>query len=180
MKIIFFAVALLFSSGVHARFGGKLGFYATLNGSLDFVEFKKPAVDDVNHKGTGFGLEVAPGIRFGSSIALGPFAIFSSISDSNDDKKNYLLSGYGGLLKIRFAPINFKGGYGFYFLDETIDDFKTSYKNASGWHAGIGFEALLGPGLTISLDGKYQMINFTKHGAELTGTSIILGVTSYF
>jgi len=178
--IYLFSFIFLFSFCSHAKFGGTLGFYANMSGTLDFVELEKKAIDDTTIKGTGFGLEVSPGLRAGSFFSIGPFAMFSSISNSDDEDITYFLSGYGGEAKIRIAPINFKGGYGFYALKETVDTVKTDYDKASGWHAAVGFEALLGPGLTISLDAKYRFINFSKHGAELKSTSAVLGVTSYF
>jgi len=179
---LFLLLIFIFSSMAHAKFGGKFGFFASLNGSLDFVDFKKPAVSDSTYRGTGFGLEVSPGVRFGSSISASPFAMFSSISNSDDEDLSYLFVGYGGELKIRFAPINFKGGYGLYRLTEKIKDVDddTKYNKGAGWHLAVGFEALLGPGLTIFLDAKYRNVNFVKNRAELKSTSAVLGVSSYF
>ena len=181
MNRLFTCIVLVFlSTTLHADIFGKLGFYASMHGSIDFVEFAKPGVDNIKREGTGFGLELSPGVRLGSFLAFGPFGMLSSIADSTHDNKTYLLSGYGGEMKIRFAPINIKGGYGSYTFKETVGEVETDYKKGTGWHASVGFEALLGPGMTIFLDAKYRKINFSKFAAEIVSTSGILGVTSYF
>jgi len=178
--LLIFFLLLVIPISSHAMSGGTIGFLATLNGSLDFISFEKPELSDTSHKATGFGLEVAPGLRYGSSFVISPFAMFTSATDSDNENLTYFMTGYGAELKLRLAPINFKGGYGLYMLDEKLDKTTVSFKKGAGWHAGIGFEALLGPGLTIFLDAKYRLINFTKYAAEAACTSAILGVTSYF
>jgi hypothetical protein len=177
---ISFLIVFLFSSISHADILGKLGFFASLNGTGDFVEFKKPDVESKKHEGIGFGLAALIGMRFGSFLAIAPFGMFTSISDSSYDNISYLLSGYGGEAKIRFAPINIKGGYGLYQLKEKVAAVETDYSKGVGWHASIGFEALLAPGLTIFIDAKYRALNFKHHSAELVSTSGAVGVTSYF
>jgi hypothetical protein len=182
MKIFTVLAFLLLIAPIssYGMLGERMGFLATLSGSLDFINFEKPELTDTSHKATGFGIEISPGIRYSTWFVISPFAMFTSATDSDNENLTYFMTGYGGELKLRIAPINIKGGYGLYMLDEKLDKATVSFKNGAGWHAGVGFEALLGPGLTIFLDAKYRFINFVKYAAEMSSTSAILGVTSYF
>lgn len=183
-KIVFFLVIFTFSSLSHAKLG-QFGFFSSLQGSMDFIEFERPH-RGTTEKGTGYGLGFLFGIRFGSTLSIAPFGLFSSITNSNDDNITYLMGGYGGEAKLRIAPLNIKGGYGVYSLTEKVKNasdgtFVTSkYDEATGWHVGGGIETLLGPGMTIYLDYKYTFINFSKDVAEITSNSALLGVAFYF